>query len=182
MYEWIPQKTNQKARNAVFLLFGGAAVLLAFPIAFPSLPFRWVVQLLAFGLLTAAIFMVARYTTKSYLYRVVPCEDGTLDLTVTEMKAGGKGQITVCRVGLSHVRKRVLADVTHPSEADAFEARLRKERKKFFDYCVDFHPAQSILILVEEGGERLVLRLSYDPTLFDLLAPTAAPDGQEEDE
>ena len=180
MYEWIPQKTNQKARNAVFLLLGGAAALMVFPILFSDLPFRWVVQLLAFVLLTVAIFLVARYTAKAYVYRVLPREDGSRDLTVTELKAG-KTRMIVCRIGLGGIQTRLLADTAHAAEAEALLTKGKKARQPFFDYCVDLKPAQSILLVAEEGGERMTIRLSYDPTLFDLLTPTATEE-QDEDE
>ena len=169
MYERIPQKNNKKAQTVTLLLFGGAAVLMAFPILFSGLPYRWILQLIALGLLTAAIFMMTRYIAKIYIYRILDVGNGTYDLTVTEAKAGGKGQITVCRIGLDNVLECVCADNDPHSDGNRLLTQKRKEHKKIFDYCVDFHPEQSIVLTVEEGGEELVLRLSYDPTLLELL-------------
>ncbi len=178
MYEWIPPKNNKKAQNATLLLLGGAAALVLIFSVFPSLPFRWIPQLITVCLLTAAIFLMARYISKSYIYRIVSDENGGYDLTVTETKVGGRGPLTVCRVGLSHVRHRLLADPAHEAEIRAWVAERKRARNKIFDYCVDWRPDQSIWILVEEGGEELALRLAYDPSLFDLLTPHN--DGQEE--
>lgn len=169
MYEWIPPKNNKKAQKTTLLLFCGAALLMAFPILFSQFPYRWIPQLISLGLLTAAIFMMTRYIAKFYIYRILDLGNGTLDLTVTEAKAGGKGQITVCRIGISGIRECVLGDDTSTSDGKRLLAQKRKEHKKIFDYCADFHPEQSIVLVVEEGGEELVLRLSYDPALFEVL-------------
>lgn len=179
MYEWIPQKNNKKAQKTTLLLFGGAAVLMAFPMLFSDLPYRWILQLISLGLLTAAIFMMTRYIMRIYIYRILNLENGNLDLTVTEAKSGGRGQITVCRIALTGIRKCVCADDSPDSEGNRLLANKKKERKKIFDYCADLHPVQSIVLVAEEGGEELILRLSYDPTLFDLLnsnSSNASPD------
>lgn len=176
LYEWIPKKTNQTAQTVIILLLVAAAILFAFPMVLPDLPFRWGVQLLALGLLTAAIFMVTRYVAKFYIYRIVSDGDDANDLTVTESRANGKGQVTVCRVGLAHILRRELV------ESNERVAQERKGKKgKIFDYRVDFHPAQSILLTVEEGGEELTLLLSYSEELWAWLTPSASrgeEDGQ----
>ena len=182
MYEWIPPKNNQKAQKITLLLFAGAAVLMAFPSLIPQLPYRWILQLLSIALLTAAIFIMTRYIAKLYIYRILDLGNGNLDLTVTEAKAGGKGQITVCRIGLSNIRKCVCMEDTPSSEGMHLLKQSRKAHQKNFDYCADLHPAQSIVLFVEEGGEELVLRLSFDPMLFDLLqdhSSHAEPDGED---
>ena len=181
MYEWIPQKTNQKARNAVFLLLGGAAALIAIPVLVPALPFRWIVQLIAFGLLTVAIFLVSRYTAKSYVYRVLPREDGSRDLTVTELK-GGRSRVIVCRMGLAGVERLVCDDAEHRAEARALRELARKERRSFFDYSVDLLPDRSILLLAEEGGQAFALRLSFDAELLALLTPAEPSEPKEDGE
>lgn len=176
LYEWIPTKTNRTAQTVIILLFIGAAILLAFPMVVPTLPFRWGVQLLALGLLTAAIFLTTRYVAKFYIYRMISDGNGETDLTVTEARAGGKGQVTVCRVGLSHICRRELVESNE---------RLTSERQgkkgKVFDYRVDFHPEKSILLAVEEGGEELILLLSYQEELWDWLAPSRQNAEEEEE-
>lgn len=169
-YEWIPTKSNQKARNTVIVLFFGALALMLIPTAFPTLPFRWVIQLLALVLLTAGIFMTTRYLTKMFFYRIVG-EGEELDLTVTEASANGKRQVTVCRVGLSGIRRLVILDVTKPEIEKEERALLKKSHTKQFDYRADLCPAKSILLIVEEGGEELCLFLSYEERLASYLAP-----------
>ena len=140
------------------------------PTVFPTLPFRWVVQLLALVLLTAGIFLTTRYLTKIFLYRIVG-EGDALDLTVTEASSNGKRQITVCRVGLSGIRRLVILDATKPEIERKERALLKKSHTKQYDYRADFCPAKSILLIVEEGGEELCLFLSYEERLAFYLAP-----------
>ena len=175
MYEWIPQKTNQKARTAVILLLTGTVALFAITALFPAMPLRWLVQLIAIGMGTAAILLVTRYIAKSYLYRVIPTEGGDADLTVTERKSN-RSRMVVCRVALSHIRERLLATPDNRTATEAWLTQQRQKHLRFFDYRADLLPDRSILLLVEEGGETLVLRLSYDPTLYDLLTPHGQED------
>lgn len=162
MFEWIAQKTNKTAQTVIFFLLAGAAILLAFPMLLPTLPFRWVLQLLALGFLTAAIFLTTRYVTKVYIYRVEDDGEGERDLTVTETKVGGRGRITVCRVALSHICRRELLERSDPAD-------WKRGTKKIFDYRADLCPAKSILLVVVEGGEELTLLLSYNEELYALL-------------
>ena len=166
MYEWIPKRTNKRVQNVVILLIVAASAALAVPMLFGIDGFRWAFQLTSIGCMTAVIFLVTRYLTKIFIYAIRERDGGALDLTVTEAKQNGKGQITVCRVGLSGIRVcRVLDETTDPN-ARACLTALKKQRKKIFNYCVDIHPAQSILLAVEEGGEELWLELSYSPELL----------------
>lgn len=166
MYELIPRKTNQTARRLILLLFLGAAAVIVVTMLVPTVPVRWLFQLIAIGLLTGGVFLTTRYVTKLFIYRA---EVGG-DLTVSEANANGKRQITVCRVGLSSIRRRTLLD--SPCAARAALDELKANKKKLFDYCVDLQPAESILLTVEEGGETFAIRLSFDPVFFELLSPT----------
>ena len=167
-YEWIPAKSNAIARNLVIVLFVGAFALMAIPTAIPTLPFRWVVQLIALFLLTAGIFITTRYLTKLFIYRIVSNGE-RLDLTVTEAASNGKRQITTCRVGLSGIRRVCILD---SAEADKREREaLKREKLKQFDYRPDLRPAKSILVIVEEGGEELALFLAYEEKLASWLTP-----------
>lgn len=168
-YEWIAQKTNKTARNLVIVLLVGAFALMLIPAAIPTLPFRWVVQLIALCLMTAGIFITTRYLTKMFFYRIV--SDGeALDLTVSEASSNGKRQITVCRVGVAGIHRQVI--LASLEEEKAERSALKKERVKIFDYRPDLRPEKSLLVLVEEGGEELALFLAYEETLASYLAPT----------
>ena len=167
-YEWIPAKSNTIARNLVMILLVGAFVLMLIPTAIPTLPFRWVVQLIALFLLTAGIFITTRYLTKLFIYRIVSNGE-SLDLTVTEAASNGKRQITTCRVGLSGVRRVCILDSAEVGKQE--REALKKERIKQFDYRPDLSPAKSILLVVEEGGEELALFLAYEEKFASWLAP-----------
>ena len=106
MHQWIPQKSNETARNMILLLFCGAFALLALTSLFGDIPFRWAFQTVALLLLTAAIFLVTRYMTKRFTYRIEPDGEDAYDLTVIESSANGKRAVTVCRIGLHHVAKQ----------------------------------------------------------------------------
>ena len=166
MYEWIPKRTNNRVQNAIVLLFIGAAVALFFPMLIRTNAYRWVFQFLAIGFLTAVIFLVTRYLTKIFIYCIHERADGQEDMTVTEAKQNGKGQITVCRVGLSGIRFCRVLDEQKDPRAREILSSLKKRKKKLFDYCVDIHPAQCILLAVNEGGEELWIVLSYSPELL----------------
>ena len=169
MYEWNPKSANTTARKLILLFFIGAGALMLVTMLFPSVPFRWVFQLIALGLLSAAIFFVTRYVTKSFLYRIETTADGSADLTVTEISSGGKRRITVCRIGLDHILTRELLD--NPAKTSERLASLKKEKIKYYDYTVEYQSAESILLIVNEGGEEIALRLSFDADLFALLRP-----------
>ncbi len=178
MYEYIPQKSNRTARRLILLFFAGAAALFLLTVLFPTVPFRWVFQLIALGILTAAIFLVTRYVTKLFIYRIETASEGEHDLTVTEAAANGKRAVTVCRIGLSHIQS---CRIVETAEADALLKQLKKEHIRLYDYTVDLRPAQSIFLLTDEGGETLALRLSYDTTLFGLLRPAEETDSADDE-
>ena len=155
----------------ILLFFLGSAALLATTMLVPTVPFRWVFQLLAIFLLTAGVFLTTRYLTKLFFYRI---QNG--DLTVTEANTNGKRQITVCRVGLSGILS--VTECHSATEAKEQIKALKKRRVKYFDYTVDLQPAESLLVLVEEGGEELALRLSYDEQLAERLTPIQAEEAE----
>lgn len=174
MYQVIPKRTNSQASRLILLFFAGAAALMLITMLVPSIPFRWVFQLIALGLLTAAIFLVTRYITKLFFYRI---ENG--DLTVIETDGKGKKQITVCRVGVGNVIR--CEHLTRPEQTDAALADLKKRKIKLFDYTVDLRPAESLLVLVVEGGEELAIRLSFDEGLLSILTPEGEDEAEEQD-
>ena len=167
-YEWIAQKSNKNARNLVFVLIIGAFALMLIPVAVPTLPYRWIVQLISLCLLTAGIFITTRYLTKLFIYRIVGEGQG-FDLTVTEAASNGKRQITVCRVGLSGIHRVCILDSAEAEKAE--RVALKKESVKQFDYRPDLHPEKSLLVIVEEGGEELALYLAYEERLASWLTP-----------
>ena len=114
--------------------------------------------------------MTTRYLTKLFIYRIIS-NGASFDLTVTEAAANGKRQVTVCRVGLGGIRERHLLEQSNAEENKKRFDTLKKGQIKFYDYCVDYRPAQSILIVAEEGGQSYAIRLSYDEELWSYLLP-----------
>ena len=177
-YELIPKRSNTTARSMVMVLMIGAFALMFFTVLFPTLPFRWVVQLIALVLLTAGIFMTTRYLTKLFIYRIIS-DGASFDLTVTEAAVNGKRQVTVCRVGLGGIQERCLLEQSNAEETKKRFDTLKKEQIKLYDYCVDYRPVKSILILAEEGEQSFAIRLSYDEELWSYLSPMEKEEEQE---
>ena len=103
VYEYIPQKSNKKAIGIIIILTALALVLFAFTLIFPSLPLKWIPQLIAIIAFVCVIFIISRYIAKSFLYTVVKNDDDTLDLTVTELTNAGRKKITVCRIAIANI-------------------------------------------------------------------------------
>ena len=87
IYEGIAEKTNQTARKLSVLLLLGSAALMLVTMLFGGIPFRWVFQLLAVGLLIGTVFLIARYESKTYIYRLIE-QDGGVDLTYRSQRQG----------------------------------------------------------------------------------------------
>ncbi len=163
MYEFKPPRTNSRAQKLVLLFFIGAAALLIATVPLKGMPFLWIIQLFAIILLIAAVFLVTRYITRSYIYSI-DVIDGRTDLTVTEVSSGGKRQVAVCRIGLSGIES-----VREIEGKDGELAELRKARKRIFDYRPDLLPEKSILLSAEECGEEFLILLAYDGELLNIL-------------
>jgi hypothetical protein len=163
MYEFKPQRTNDRAQKLVLLFFIGAAALLLVTVPLKGMPFLWIIQLFAVILIVAAVFLVTRYITRSYIYSI-DVIDGRTDLTVTEVSSGGKRQIAVCRIGLAGIES-----VREIDGRDGELAELRKARKRIFDYRPDLLPEKSLLVSAEECGEKLLILLAYDEALLKIL-------------
>ena len=139
---------------AAFAIFAICAV-------FKEMPFRWAFQLVSIVIFTAGVFLVARYLTKFFLYRI----DGD-DLTVIEIS--GKRQMCVCRISLQNAKNIALIDYSS-GEGTALADELKKKKTKRFDYRVDLAPDRFIVIETDEGYENSVIYLSYDEHLLTFL-------------
>lgn len=164
MYEVTPTKSNRRAQytSAVLLIAAFSAMLFS---TLPNIPYRSVMQFSALVMLSFSILMLTKYSFSSYVYSVIQSADGEYDLTVTELKR--KSKITVCRIGLNGIEQVTLA-----KRADREQTAKLKEKsngRKTYVYCVDLSPAEYIHLLTEECGESLVIKLSYDERLFDIL-------------
>lgn len=167
MYEYIPQKTNQKATRAVGVsMIGGGAVLIL-TTAWQSMPFRWAVQLVGIAFWGLVIFLYTRYVAKGYVYRVIQAEDGTLDFLVDEYQR--KKRTTVCRIGVSGITEAVAVKAAQKDAYAALKRRIKEEHRHGFDYTADLAPDEWVCLLCEEGGEPLAIRIQPDETLLRIL-------------
>lgn len=161
MQEFRPLRSNNKARDLTFIFIIAAVAVFGICFAFKDMPFRWVFQLAAMGIFTAGIYLVARYLTKNYLYRV----DGD-DLIIIEIS--GKRQLCVCRISLSKAKNISLVDLKK-DENSTLPEEIKKNRSRRFDYRVDLSPSRFIVIETDEGCENSAIFLSYDEGMLGLI-------------
>ena len=172
IYEYTPQKSNKKALGTIIVLFSLATGLFLFAMIFPEIKFRWVLQLISIIAFVAIIFIISRYIAKSFLYAIVQNDDENLDFTVTEITNAGRTQITTCRIALANIEKSYLLDRSIPEHVETLKAlqkSAKSEGRKSFNYCPDINPTEVCVILVEECGEKFLLKLSPDATLWEYL-------------
>ena len=169
VYEFSPPKSNKKASGIILILFSLAAGLFLFTVLFPNIPFKWAIQLISVFAFVAIIFIISRYVAKSFIYAIVKTDDDTLDFTVTEVTNAGRTHITVCRIALSSIEEAHLLDRSIPeqaSKAKELQKSAISDGRKSFNYCPDINPTDFCILLVEECGEKILIKLSYDPTLW----------------
>ena len=162
MYEFIPSRKSKTEINISFIAFIGALVIM-FISAVPGLPLRWISQLASICLFSLSLAIMGRFILKGYVYNIAKNDNEKLDLTVTEIKK--RSRITVCRIGLEGIEKAVKITASEKKDISS-EWRGRK----VFNYCVDISPSEYICVFAEECGERLVIKLAYDDTLFGILS------------
>lgn len=171
VYEYSPQKSNKKALGVTIILLSIAIGLFAFTMLFPTLPYRWGLQLIAIVAFVAVVFIISRFIAKTFLYAIVESENG-LDFTVTEITNAGRTRITVCRIGVSNIESSYLLDTSLPEQQKALKSlqkQAKSDGRKAFNYCPDINPAEVAILLVEECGEKFILKLSPDSTLWGYL-------------
>ena len=170
MYQWIPKKTNKTAEKVILILLGGAILMFGVTVVFPTIAYRWAYQLIALGMLTLILYLVTRYVTRSYLYRIGENGEGGTDMEIIEKTGNGKRQVTVCRISLTGLVSLVLLDLSDGGKSETLLATRKREKKKIYDYCVNLQPEKSCLLRCFESGEELWIRLEYEPGLWDLLS------------
>ena len=169
VHEYIPAKNFKKISGLLVILISAACGFFAFPAMFSDMPMRWVFQLSGIGCLVAVIFFATRYISKSLVYRLVETDEGGIDFTVTEVTNGGRSKITVCRFDIANIER---AELFYASNKDDVTSRkdmlksAKKEHRKSFNYCGDIKPPVECCLLVEECGERFLIRLTPDATLY----------------
>ena len=67
LYEYSPPKSNKKAIGVTIILLSIAIGLFAFTMLFPTLPYRWGLQLIAIVAFVAVVFIISRFIAKTFL-------------------------------------------------------------------------------------------------------------------
>ena len=172
IYEYIPSKNRTRIMGTIIILIAVAAAFFSTPLLFPNMSFKGIFQFVSVLCLVGVIFIIARYVAKTFVYSVIQNDDGTLDLTVCELTNGNRKRTTVCRVGIDNFTEVYLL---HPEKSDdrikekEISANARSEHRKSFDYCHDIKATPVCIILLEECGEPLLIKLSPDETLMKYL-------------
>jgi len=162
LFEFTPKKNVSRLGLITGILIIGAAVLMLITVLFGSMSYRWVLQLISIGMLTAGIFVTSRFIMKSYVYAVVQAEDGN-DLTVTEIQ--GRHTITVCRIGMASITEAVVVSKSDSEKHKALNEKIKSGKCKKFNYCADLLEDKYICLLAEECGEPLAIKLSWDESV-----------------
>jgi hypothetical protein len=97
------------------------------------------------------------------------------DFTVTELANGGKKVTTVCRVAIANITELHVFDMSDPEqklrEKEMISA-ARHESRKAYDYCADMKTSPVCILLLEECGEPLLIRIASDAKLVEILEGT----------
>ena len=163
IYEYTPKKNTKKLAGVTGLLLGGAVILILIYKLIPRISSPWMFQLLAVGMLMMAVFITSRYIMKSYVYAITE-QDGDRLLTVTEIQ--GRHTITVCRISLTNIQEVTVADNGQDAPV---KNRIRSEKRKSYNYCIDFFEDKYACVFACEGGEDIAVKLSFDEKLCELL-------------
>ena len=165
MYEYTPEKKQNKAKSVAVCLVVGAAVLLLSVSLIDGVAYKGIFQLISFFILGLGILFATR-SMKRFTYRIAATDsDRGPDLTVTELQ--GRSRITVCRIAIEGISETVVCD---RAELKRQKARIRSERRKFYSYTADILEERTIVVHATECGEEVSVILSYDETLFSFVA------------
>ena len=171
IYEYRPEKNLTRIFGAMIILISLAAALFFTPLIFPGVPFHWAFQLLGTVDVVAAIYLLTRYVAKSFVYAVIE-DDGQLDFTVTELANGGRKVTTVCRVAIANISELHVFDMNDPEQKlreKEMISSAHHESRKAYDYCADMKTSPVCILLLEECGEPLLIKIASDAKLIELL-------------
>ena len=151
------------------ILIAAACGFFAFPTMFADMPMRWLFQLSGVFCLVGVIFLATRYISKTVIYRLTENGEGGVDFTVTEVTNGGRSKITVCRFDVTNVECAELFYASNKADGEKKKAMIKqakKEKHKIFNYSGDIKPPVVCCLLVEECGEKFLIKLTPDATMF----------------
>ena len=169
IHEYIPAKNYKKISGVLVILIAAACGFFAFPTLFPQMPMRWIFQLSGVACLVAILFFATRYISKAVVYRLVQTDEEGIDFTVTEVTNGGKKHVTVCRFDVKNVERAELFYASNSKDdanKKAMVKQAKKDKRKTFNYCGDINPAVVCYLFVSECGEKLLIKLTPDATIY----------------
>ncbi len=171
IYEYIPTKNLKKLSGLIIILISAAAGFFAFPLVYPEMPLRSLLQATGIGCLAAVIFITARYISKAMIYRFIENDEGGIDFTVTEVTNGGKSHITVCRFSLENIERVAVFYLDRAEDKERkkeFMREANKEHRKVFNYCPDVLSSPICFVCVRESGEPLLIKVVVDAKMLSL--------------
>lgn len=168
-YSYLSKEANGKAKKLSFTCFFAALFLFAATVSF-GIPYKGALQGISFLLFSFSILLLVRFVVKSFLLSVVDTKNGSFDFTVTEKY--GKTSTTVCRVSLSNIEEVIIR-----TKENKKALRAKAKSRKIFGYCADLSPERECWIFVTECGEPLIIKLSPDDTLLEILSAAAQKNG-----
>ena len=167
-----PPKNTKRATGLIMIFAAAGAGLFLIPALIPNMPLGWLSQLLGVAALTVMICVISGSIARTFVYALIENGDRTIDFTVTELGNGGKKQTTVCRVSLGNITEAHLLYSERAGDAEKIKdisAKAKKEARKTFNYCHDVKVSPICLVLLEECGEPLLIKIASDAKLIELL-------------
>lgn len=172
MYSVTPRKQNKLTDFACIACFVGGIGIFAVSILNASVPYLTLAaQIVAVLLLTAGIYLYARFVARAYTYTVQPGgifdADGRelYDLVVVET-VGKSKQRTICRIALRDITQ-VQARPMRASQKNGYAKIEAQDGGRSFSYCADLVPEKVIAIYDADGN---AVTLTFDARLYDILS------------
>ena len=172
MYSVTPKKQNKLTDFACIACFVCGIGIFGVSILNTAVPYLTLLaQICAVLLLTAGIYLYAKFVARTYTYTVQPggifdAEGRELyDLIVVEM-VGKRKQRTVCRIALRDV-SWIKARPAYASKKNLLPKIEPGQGGQKFSYCADLVPEQVIAIYDVDGN---AVVLTFDAQLYDILS------------
>ncbi len=172
LYTYVPPKNLKRLSGLIIILISATVGFFLFPTLFPKMPLQWLFQVSGILCMLVVIFVVVRYIFKSVVYSLIENEDGTVDLTVTELTNGGKTRIMVCRFDVKNIEQMEIFFIDRKEDAEAKKKlvkKAKKEHRKIFNYCPDMLSSPVCCIFANEGTEPFFVMISPDSELYNYL-------------
>lgn len=171
MYSVTPKKQNKLTDFACIACFVCGIGIFGVSILNSSVPYLTLAaQVCAVLLLTAGIYLYAKFVARTYTYMVQPGGifdvDGRelYDLVVVET-VGKSKRNTVCRIALRDITSVQARPVRTTKKNGLGKIEVQDGGRKF-SYCTDLVP-EKVLVIHDADGNAVVL--TYDERLYGIL-------------